>query len=365
MSDLAVTMLRDKISSEYKFYPEKETVREAITAESLRNRSNPVVAYFNNLKWDGIERLIKLLHKYLRAEDTPLNEAISVKLMCAIVRRSKHPGCKYDQKVILQGGQGVRKSMFCEDLAVFPDLFTDAGDLSGSIKEQMEITQGKQIIEFAELAGLNQNSRERTKGNLSRRIDRARLAYAHYAKDEPRSSVPIGTTNPGGFLNDPTGERRYWPVAVTKYDREAFLGDKDQLYAEAVVREPNEKLWLDTPELVMAHDAVVATAKEPNAMVDDLTDLTGDIWETGREKVEGGWTIHREERISNKTVRSWLGILGVEALRIRDIGRRISEAMMSLGWAKVDGTLVCKRGEKPEGGYRRSIPDSLELDQQP
>ena len=145
------------------------------------------------LRWpgmDGIPRLGKMLHRCLGAEDTPLNEAIGTKLMSAIVRRSKRPGCKYDHEVVLQGDQGARKSMFCEDLAVFPDLFTDAGDLAGSMKEQMEIAQGKQIIEFPELAGFSQNSRERNKAYLSRRVDRARLAYGHYAKDEPRSSSP-------------------------------------------------------------------------------------------------------------------------------------------------------------------------------
>jgi hypothetical protein len=365
LSDRTVTMLRDQIRRECGFYPDKETVREAITAECLRNRVNPVVNYFKSLKWDGVERLSKLLHRYLGADDTPLNEAISVKFMCAVVRRSKQPGCKYDHEVVIQGGQGVRKSMFCEDLAVFPDLFTDAGDLSGSIKEQMEIAQGKQIIEFPELAGFNQNSRERNKGYLSRRVDRARLAYAHYARDEPRSSVPIGTTNPGGYLNDPTGERRYWHAAVKKYDREAFLSDKNQLYAEAVVREPKENLWLDTPELVAAHDAIVVTAKEPNALVDDLADLTGDIWETSRDKIDGGWVIHREERISNRDVRGKLGIYGADVLRLKDLGRRIGDAMMAQGWSKADGTLVCKHGSAAEGGYRRPLPDHDEMDEVP
>jgi putative DNA primase/helicase len=200
---------------------------------------------------------------------------------------------------------------------------------------------------------------------LSRRVDRARLAYAHYAKDEPRSSVPIGTTNPGGYLKDPTGERRYWHIAVNKYDRNQFLADKDQLYAEAVVREPKEKLWLDTPQLVKAHDAIVATAKEPNALVDDLTDLAGEVWETGRDKAPDGWVIHREERVSNKEVRGKLCIFGIEVLRMRDIGTRISDAMMTLGWTKATGTLVCKHGGDPEGGYRREMPDGYELDEKP
>ncbi len=174
LSDRAVTMLGDQISGTFSFYPGKEILREALTAECSRNAYNPVTDYFDKLKWDGVPRIEKLLHKYLGADDTPLNDAISRKLMCATVRRSKQPGCKYDHEVVLQGEQGARKSMFCEDLAVFPDLFTDAGDLAGSIKEQMEIAQGKQIIEFAELAGFSQNSRERNKAYLSRRVDRAR-----------------------------------------------------------------------------------------------------------------------------------------------------------------------------------------------
>jgi Virulence-associated protein E-like domain len=360
LSDRAVTMLGDQISSNFSFYPGKELLREALTAECSRNAHNPVVDYFNCLQWDGVFRLKKLFHRYLGADDTPLNEAISTKLMCAIVRRSKRPGCKYDHEVVLQGDQGARKSMFCEDLAVFADLFTDAGDLAGSIKEQMEIAQGKQIIEFAELAGFSNNSRERNKAYLSRRVDRARLAYGHYAKDQPRSSVPIGTTNPGGYLNDPTGERRYWHAAISEYDRDAFLADKGQLYAEAVLREPDERLWLDTPELVAAHDAIVGTAKEPNTLVDDLHGLVGDVWETNREQTDEGWLIRLEERVSNLDVRHKLGLIGVNVHSMRDLGRRMSDAMAALGWTKAAGTLVCKHGGSAEGGYRRPTKDHFE-----
>jgi Virulence-associated protein E len=357
VQDAAVTVMRRNICQKFHFYPGPADTRDAITDACHDSKSNPVLNYFAGLSWDGTPRLDKMLHKYLGAEDTLLNAAIGRKLMCAIVRRAKRPGCKYDHQVVLQSSQGVRKSTFCEDLAVFPDLFTDAGDLSADIKHQMEIGQGKQIIEFPEHSGFSRAARERNKAALSRKRDRARMAYAHYATDIPRQWVPIATINPGGYLNDPTGERRYWHVAVKKYDRDAFLADKDQIYAEAVVQEPNENLWLDTPALEQAHDAIVATAKEPNALVDDLADLDGEEWETGRDKIAGGWVIHREERVSNNTVRGKLCIMGTDALRIRDLGKRISEAMMALGWDKAHGTLVCKHGGKPEGGYRRPLSD--------
>lgn len=347
VSDAAVTVMRRNIYEKFRIYPSVADTRDAITVACHDNKSNPVLAYFAGLKWDGKSRLDKMLHTYLGAEDTPLNEAISRKFMCAIVRRAKKPGSKFDHQLVLQAGQGIRKSTYCEDLAVSPDLFTDAGDLSHDIKQQMETAQGKQIIEFPEHAGFSRAARDRNKAALSRKVDRARMAYAHYATDAPRQWVPIATINPGGYLNDPTGERRYWHVEAIRYDREAFLADKDQLYAEAVAREPTENLWLDTPELMDAHDAVVATAKEPNELVDLLADLRGEVWQ-----VNGKY----EERVSTQDIRNVLGMARADAVRVHGLGRRILEAMMVLGWTKAPGTIRCHKGQDATTGYTRPVP---------
>jgi hypothetical protein len=147
ISDAAVTLTRVAIRQQFKFYPEKVEMQEAITSACHNNKHDPVLDYFVSLKWDGTPRLAKMLANYLGAPDTPLNEAFSVKVLCAIVRRAKSPGCKYDQELVLQGAQSIRKSTFCEDLAVAPDLYTDAGDLGAAIKDQIDVTKGKQIIE--------------------------------------------------------------------------------------------------------------------------------------------------------------------------------------------------------------------------
>jgi hypothetical protein len=365
VSDAAVTVTRRNICTEFRIYPDAMETRDAITDACHDNKSNPVLDYFGRLKWDSKPRLDKMLHNYLGADDTPLNAAIGLKTMCAIVRRAKQPGCKFDHQLVLQCGQGIRKSMFCEDLAVFPDLFTDAGDLAASIKEQLEVGQGKQIIEFPEHAGHGRAARDRNKASLSRKVDRARMAYAHYATDTPRQWVAIATVNPGGYLNDPTGERRYWHVAVMYYDRDAFLADKDQLYAEAVEREPQEKLWLDTPDLVAAHDAVVATVKEPNELMDLLRDLPSEVWHVnGRD----------EERVSAQDIRTKLGMTTADAVRSHSIGGRIMEAMMALGWTKAPGTIRCHKKQgpmigntpdpsytQPTTGYTRPLPAALVL----
>lgn len=347
VSDAAVTVVRRNICANFQFYPGAEETRDAITDACRDNKTNPVLAYFNGLKWDGKPRLDKMLPTYLGADDTPLNKAIGRKFMCAIVRRTKKPGCKFDHQPVLQGSQGVRKSTFCEDLAVSADLFTDAGDLSLDIKQLMEIGQGKQIIEFPEHAGFSRSARDRNKAALSRKVDRARMAYAHYATDTPRQWIAVATINPGGYLNDPTGERRYWHVEAARYDRDAFLADKEQLYAEAVVREPDENLWLDTPALLAAHDAVVATAKEPNELVDLLATLRGEVWHVNGKD---------EERVSTQDIRFALGMNTADAVRAHNIGRRILEAMMVLGWTKAPGTIRCHKGQDATTGYTRPVP---------
>jgi hypothetical protein len=362
VSDASVTVTRRNLHKKFDIFPSAQGTRDAITCACRDNKSDPVLSYFAELRWDGQPRLEKMLHSYLGAPDTLLNSAIGVKFMCAVVRRAKQPGCKYDQQVVVQGPQGTMKSTFCEDLAVFPDLYTDTGDLSGSIKDQMEIIQGKQIIEFPELAGYNRASREHNKAMLSRKIDRSRLSYARYATDAPRRSVPLATTNEDCFLSDPTGERRTWHFTMTHYDRNAFLRDKDQLYAEAVAREPNEKLWLDTPELKAEHDAMVATAKAPDELVDQLSDLVGEIW-----MING----KMEERVNVVDIITKLGLSKIDTIRLHSYGRRVADAMRTLGWRKAPKNIRCHRGAGPTAGYSRpwvapEVPDDdVEADTPP
>ena len=133
VSDAAVTVTRRNICTKVSILSQES--RKCVTRSPMHvttTNQTRCLIISTSLKWDGKPRLDKMLHSYLGADDTPLNAAIGRKMMCAIVRRAKQPGCKFDDQLVLQGAQGIRKSTFCEDLAVFPDLFTDAGDLSGT-----------------------------------------------------------------------------------------------------------------------------------------------------------------------------------------------------------------------------------------
>jgi predicted P-loop ATPase len=244
--------------------------------------------------------------------------------------------------------------MFCEDLAVAPDLFTDTSVLAGTAKEQIEAMGGKDVIELGEMAGLHPNIRARIKAFITRKVDRARMSYDRYALDVKRRGVPIGTTNVSKYLSDPTGERRWWPIAVIKYEREAFLRDKEQLYAEAIAAEPNENIWLDSDDLIAAHDALTATRKEENELVELLSNLRGARF--GKDGIE--------ERVSSKAVRNATGAADVDVLRIRNLGTLLGEAMTILGWTKAESPMVCHVGMAPERGYRRPWVERPEPDEE-
>jgi hypothetical protein len=68
--------------------------------------------------------------------------------------------------------------------------------------------------------------------------DRYRPSYGRFSQEFPRQNVFICTINPeaGGYFADRTGNRRFWPVTVTKIDVEGLVKARDQIWAEAIER---------------------------------------------------------------------------------------------------------------------------------
>ena len=133
-------------------------------------------------------------------------------------------------------------------------------------------TAGVWIVELAELAAMNRAEVEKVKAFLSRRIDRYRPPYARHYIWTPRQCVFGGSINLQKYLKDETGGRRFWPARCGHMNLDALRRDRDQLWAEAVVRyERGELWWLDTADLI----ADAAGEQEER--------LQADPWETAIE----------------------------------------------------------------------------------
>jgi predicted P-loop ATPase len=209
---------------------------------------HPVREYLDALVWDGTPRLEAWLLRYLGAEDNTYHRAVGPRWLISAVARIYVPGCKADCALILEGPQGIRKSSALMALAA--PWFTDRlSDLSS--KDAAMETRGVWIIEIAELDTMGRAEVSTVKAFMSRTQDRFRPPYGKRLVDLPRQCVFAGSVNPeGGYLKDPTGGRRFWPVVCSTIDLEALQRDRDQLWAEAADRfRRGEPWWLESREL--------------------------------------------------------------------------------------------------------------------
>jgi len=266
-----------KIDEEFKFRPTYVFFEKVIKKLCRDSCFHPVREYLDGLGWDGVSRLDTWLIDYAGAVDTPYVRAVSSIPLIAAVRRIRHPGVKYDELLILEGEQGLNKSSALRALCPRAEWFSDDLPLNISSQRVIEGTLGKWIIEAADLAGKRKAEVEQLKAMLSRGTDGpARMAYAHLPVERARQFILIGTTNSAAYLTDPTGARRFWPVAIHRFDVPKLTLLRDQLWAEAAAREAAnesirlaEELWPDAtseqerrremdPWEVIIRDALVA-----------------------------------------------------------------------------------------------------------
>lgn len=226
----------------------KNKIDDALSNVIQDNTFHPVRDYLNGLKWDSTERLGSLLIDYLGAEDTQYIREVTRKSLVACVARVMHPGCKFDYVLTLVGKQGIGKSTILKKLGGdwFSDSFTTVQG-----KEATEQIQGYWLIEMGELAGLRKAETEQIKHFISKQKDIFRVAYGKRTGEFPRQCVFFGTTNNNDFLNDVTGNRRFWPVntGVQENTKSVFKDlDKyeiEQIWAEAYeLYKKGEKLYL-------------------------------------------------------------------------------------------------------------------------
>jgi predicted P-loop ATPase len=337
-----------RIDREHRFRPSFAFYEKVVTDIAYDNAFHPVRDYLASLTWDGEPRIDGWLAKYGGAEEQTENaeeqtylEAVSSIVLIAAVRRILHPGCKYDEMLVLESQQGLSKSSALRALCPRDEWFSDDLPLNVEAKEIIERTLGKWIIEASDLVGGRKADRDHLKSMLSRQVDGpARMAYARIPVERPRQFIIVGTTNNNEYLADATGARRFWPVKVGRFDVEGIIRDRDQLWAEAVVREAKG-------ESIRLHERLWSKAGEHQEQRRSL-----DAWEETLqhmlEEIEPASTGH----VRVATDQLWTA-LGIEAGK-RDLSgaRRISEIMQRFGFER---TRVMVEG-KTRVGYVRQTP---------
>jgi|SRR5215469_1982690 len=240
--DDAVRLTHWLSRSTYEITVATSMAQEIVNVVAKKNAFHPVKEWLEALRWDGTRRLDDWLTRLAGADDTKVNRAIAAKFLLAAVARVYEPGCKVDTVPILEGDQGIGKSTLIRALCPYPEWFLETAIELGNL-DSFQALRGKWIVELAELDSLNRSELSRVKAYITSQQDTFRKSYGRIAQTFPRRCVFSGTTNADEYLKDDTGGRRFWPVKVSRVDVEGLKKERNQLWAEAVVRYKKKERW--------------------------------------------------------------------------------------------------------------------------
>lgn len=279
-SDRYDTLLAEWLQQQAGIAVGTDTVGRAVQCVAEERKYHPVREYLNSLRWDSTGRIDTWLSDYLHVKPSNYSAAVGARWLMSAVARIFQPGSKADCCLILEGEQGKFKSTALETLAVKKEWFTDRISEFGSKDAGIE-TAGVWIVEFAELDAIKRSAEwSKVKGFISATFDRYRPPYGKRAATFLRQCIFAGSVNHETYLGDETGGRRFWPVLCGGIGIEQLREDRDQLWAEAVVRyQDGEAWWLDSASLV-ADAEVEQTARYESDPWQDRIDAWLDMKDT-------------------------------------------------------------------------------------
>ena len=242
-------------------------VQSAMALHAEQRQCNPLVDYLEGLEWDGEKRIHNTLHKYLRCDNTELNQIYSRKWMIAAVARAITPGCKVDTMPVFNAPQGHGKGTFIKIMAGTCALtgysWYNSSPINIGHKDGQSILRTAWMHEMAELSAMEKKHANVIKNFLSDSTDTFRRAYDKYEVKVDRSSINLGSANDEdvAIFKDRSGSRRYWYIKChgeidhMAFDPDELIRERDQLWAEAVhAFKCGEQWWLTPQEQKMSRE---------------------------------------------------------------------------------------------------------------
>lgn len=313
-------------------------LREGFRAFLQKRRRNPLTEYLDSLTWDGIDRLPAFLPDAYDTPNDAYHQAVGRCWLVSMVARAFRPGCQVDTIPVLEGAQGIRKSKSLEILG--GEFYTSLPRGFGDV-EFLQVMEGCWLGEIPDMASFRGRDLEHIKAFITIREDRYRRKYARAAITRPRQCVFAATDNTGDWNGDVTGARRFWPFVCKTVNIDYLTANRDQLFAEAVIRFRRGELHYDVP----IGDQMEQAEQRRH----------GDSWEQvieryvfenpNRERDETYWH-KRQEPLTELTVNDILqNALDIPPGRWdRGSQMRVSKALQAIGW---------RRSRRETNGIRR------------
>lgn len=320
---------------------------DQMRVNATRNSYHPVKRYLAGLTWDGKDHFgpfaahLKDKHSPITYADGTVQPVIKAWLwrwMVGAVAKVYASGAIRAQNpmLVLSGAQNMGKSTLAAWLCPLPDMFLESS-INPDSNDHLRYLVTKWIWEVSELGATTRRSdREALKAFLTRQEATFRKPYDHHPVIKPALASFIGTVNPmnNGFLDDPTGSRRFLVAELASIDH-AYVAriDRDQLWAQVLdAWRNNPQAWRLTPEEQESRNSINAENEVERpyegllVRIFDIDPAHGDWWMATHEIIDAvrtyGDAIFDETR-HHGVLGSTLRGLGLERKQIRMGGERV------------------------------------------
>jgi putative DNA primase/helicase len=256
-------------------------VEEFVEYLASDNPFNPAVRWITSTPWDGVSRVQAFYDTLVtKAEDTPLKETLMRKWMLSAIAAVFSPnGAAGSGILVLQGEQYMGKTKWFKDLVPAElEIIKDGMMLDPKDKDSVYQCVTNWLVELGEVdATFRKADIAHLKAFLTKDTDVLRLAYARKTSEFARRTVFFASVNQEDYLNDPTGNRRFWTIECQSIKHSHGL-PMQQIWAEFYeLWKKGESYFLTQDELLKLNSRNEDfTAKDPfEQMVLEKYDLTG------------------------------------------------------------------------------------------
>jgi predicted P-loop ATPase len=225
----------------------EDKMKRAVSQASAMNAYHPIKEYLDGLVWDGNDYLAALFNK-LTFENKESGEAFFKRWFIGSVAKIIEQGQNF--MLVIDGPQGIGKSYLVRWLCPLPKYFIE-GAVQPDDKDSYKRLMSSWIWEVGELEGTTRRSdRAALKDFITRQEITMRVAYGRHDITKPASASLVGTINEdgAGFLNDPTGSRRFAVTKLTSINYDYTKINKDQLWAQIYALYKAGEAWELTPD---------------------------------------------------------------------------------------------------------------------
>lgn len=195
------------------------------------NAYHPVREWLKDVEWDGVSRLQALADTLHSNMDCGLKLTIIKRWAVGAIRAVISDKPQSLQGVmVLCGEQRIGKTTWLIGLCPIEDAVKDGVELNPHNADSVRKATGAWITELGELDGTLRREIAAIKAFINMDSDTYRMPYARTPRKYDRRTAYTASVNDDRYLQDHTGNGRWWTIPVSKIDRHTI--DMQQFWAE-------------------------------------------------------------------------------------------------------------------------------------